>query len=97
MWNAADTSQLPLGTVTVDNAGYSGGTLTYSGSSMVQNGATITITLGTGTSSAAVTGAVSMAWAPDATAYDPAGNSCGATTRSESGPATQSSKRPGVA
>jgi hypothetical protein len=90
--NAANTVQLPLGTVNLTGTAYVtvdrdfGATGTAS--TMVQSGTTITITLGTpsgATGTQATTGA--MAWTPTATMTDRAGNACQTTVANESGAA----------
>lgn len=86
IWNAADSVPLPFGSVNLNRSDYHGGGLlgaqsplrfgaSGTPSTMVQTGATITITLGTGSGTADTAGGNgTMAWAPSATAYDAAGN-----------------------
>jgi len=90
--NAANTAALPLGTVNLTGTNYVtvdrdfGATGTAS--SMVQSGASITITLGTpsgATGTQAGTGA--MSWTPVATPTDRAGNACSTTVANETGAA----------
>ncbi len=90
VWNATNTSQLPLGTVDLGGTGYVLGTVTFGAlgtpSTMVRTGSTITITLGTASGTvllAAVPG--TMTWPPSSTPTDAAGNACSTTTVSESG------------
>lgn len=85
--NAANSATLPLGTVALMvNVVTTNTTFT---ATMVESGATITVTLGTMTRGAVVTNTVptSMNWTPSATAKDAAGNACSATLTTESGPA----------
>jgi hypothetical protein len=85
IWNAANAVQLPFGTVAT------GGNFVTAASvftgTMVQSGATITVTLGTLSSGAVNTygAARAMTWTPSATATDAAGNACSTTAKTESG------------
>ncbi len=93
VWNAANTSQLPMGTVntngnyvsTAVTAGASG-----TASTMVLNTGTnkITITLGTvaGTLST-IASSTTASWTPSASAFDRAGNAMSTTARTETGTA----------
>jgi hypothetical protein len=85
IWNAANSAQLPLGSVSL-NGDYVTANTVFSGT-MAQGGATITVTLGTMSSGAAGTNTVALAmtWTPSATATDAAGNACTTTPRTESG------------
>lgn len=92
VFNAANTTQLPLGSVGLGRNDYVSASLTFgaagTASTMVQSGNAITITLGTG--SAAATTAAStgtMSWTPSASAYDRAGNAETTTARAETGTA----------
>jgi hypothetical protein len=92
VWNAANSAQLPLGSVSLGRNDYVAANRTFgasgTASTMVQSGSAITITLGTAsgaTGTAAATG--TMAWTPSATATDPAGNTCSVTARNETGAA----------
>jgi hypothetical protein len=98
VYDAANTTQLPLGTVNLGGANYVGGLFggeigtfgaTGTASTMVQSGAAITITLGTAGGQAATTngGNSSMAWTPSATATDRAGNASSTTATNEGGAA----------
>lgn len=90
--NAANTAQLPLGSVALNVAGYvsTGATVNFGAtgtpSTIVQSAGVMTITLGT---PSATTGTVStkgaMTWTPSATATDVAGNAASTTTVTESG------------
>jgi hypothetical protein len=88
IYNAANTSQLPLGTVNLNRVDYNGTGATLSGtnapitfgasgtaSTMVQSGSSITITLGTASATANTAGGNgTMAWDSTTTPYDAAGN-----------------------
>ncbi|MDQ3148404.1 MAG: hypothetical protein M3Q38_00565 [Chloroflexota bacterium] len=90
--NAANTAQLPLGSINLGGTGYVGATRDFgstgTASSMVQSGSTITITLGSpsgvGTTQS---GTTTMTWTPSATATDRAGNVCQTTVITEAAPA----------
>lgn len=90
VYNAANTTQLPLGSVNLGRNDYVTANATFgasgTASTMVQSGNAITITLGTasaGPSTAASTG--TMTWTPSASAYDRAGNAETTTARAETG------------
>ncbi len=89
--NAANTAQLPLGTVNLIGQSYVTATrdfgATGTASTMVQTGATITITMGTpsGATGTELTPGT-MAWTPVTTATDRAGNTCQTTVATETGP-----------
>jgi hypothetical protein len=92
VWNAANTTQLPLGSIALGRTDYVSATATFgatgTASTMVQSASTITVTLGTassGPTTAASTG--TMTWTPSASAYDWAGNSESTTARAETGTA----------
>ncbi len=101
IWNAANTTQLPLGSVNLNRGDYNGNivlslfkgpdiTFGASGtaSTMVKSGSTITVTLGTVSGSpntAAV--ASTMQWTPSGTPYDAAGNLGSTAPATESGSA----------
>jgi hypothetical protein len=86
-----------IGWIDLNDAGYTGGSLlgsapptifgaTGTASTMVQSGATITITLGTRSGSNADTGtSTTMAWDSATSPYDAAGNANTGTTRNETG------------
>jgi hypothetical protein len=89
VWNSANNAKLPLTSTSVSLAGdyTSGGGGTFT-ATMVQSGASITVTLGTLTGSVKTeTANGTMSWPPSATATDPAGNPCSTTTANESGAA----------
>jgi hypothetical protein len=97
VFNAADTSQLPLGSVDLGRTDYVGGGVgggeiarfgaTGTASTMVMSGSTITLTLGTASGEAATTAAATgtMIWTPSTSAYDRAGNAALVTVATESG------------
>lgn len=92
VYNAANTTQLPLGSVSTGRNDYVSANATFgasgTASTMVQSGNSITITLGTasaGTGTAGSTG--TMSWTPSASAYDRAGNAGTTTARAETGSA----------
>jgi hypothetical protein len=92
VYNATNASQLPLGSVNLGRADYTGASLTFgatgSASSMVSSGTTVTITLGTQSAAATTASATgTMTWTPSASATDPAGNAASTTAASESGAA----------
>jgi len=88
--NAANSAQLPLGTVNLVGTGYVTASRDFGASgtpsTMVAVGNTIVITLGTA-SGAVTTQATgnNMTWVPVVTATDRAGNTCQTTTATESG------------
>jgi hypothetical protein len=92
VFNAANSTQLPLGSVNLGRTDYTGSNITFgatgTASSMVLSGSTVTITLGT-QSAAATTAAATgtMVWTPSSTLTDPAGNGMSTTTATESGAA----------
>ena len=90
--NAANTAQLPLGSVNLIGIAYVTATrdfgATGTAATMVQSGTSITITLGTpsgATGTQATTG--TMAWTPTTTMTDRAGNTCQTTVANETGAA----------
>lgn len=92
VYNAANTTQLPLGSVSMGRNDYVSANATFgasgTASTMVQSGNSITITLGTpsaGTGTAGSNG--TMNWTPSASAYDRAGNAETTTARAETGSA----------
>jgi hypothetical protein len=92
VFNATNTTQLPLGSVNLGRNDYVSANATFgatgTASAMVQSTNAITVTLGiasSGPSTAASTG--TMIWTPSASAYDRAGNAGTTTTRSETGTA----------
>ena len=92
IFNSANTTQLPLGSVNLARNDYVTANRTFGAtgtpSTMVRTGSTITVTLGTQSgagTTAAATG--TMAWTPQTTPYDRAGNAMTAPTATESGAA----------
>jgi hypothetical protein len=93
-WNAANTSQLPLGSVDLGQAGYvsTGATITFgatgTASTMVQAAGVLTITLGTPSATASrVTTNTTMIWTLTATVADLAGNAATGNAFTETGAA----------
>ena len=66
IFNSANTAQLPLGSVALGGTDYVSGNRTFTNSTMVMSGSTITITLGTRTGGATTTPAANttMVWTP---------------------------------
>lgn len=85
IWNAANTAQLPLGSVDLGGTGFLSATVTFTGSTMTQSGSSITVTLGTASGTTTRAGPGRMAWTPSATATDRAANACSTTPVNESG------------
>jgi hypothetical protein len=90
VFNAANATQLPLGSVSLGRNDYVTTNVTFgatgTASSMVQSTGVITITLGTPTSGTSTsTGNSTMVWSPSASAYDRAGNAMSTSTRTETG------------
>jgi hypothetical protein len=92
VYNAANFTQLPLGTINLGRTEYVSANATFgvtgTASTMTQSGNTITIVLGTasaGPSTALSTG--SMVWSPSATATDRAANAESTATKTETGTA----------
>jgi hypothetical protein len=90
IWNSANTTQLPLGTVNLGRTDYTTGTITYgasgTASTMTMSGNAVTIVLGTASataSTAASTG--TLKWTPSATPTDRAGNAVSTAQATESG------------
>lgn len=86
IFNAANTTQLSLGSVALGTSYITTATATFSGT-MVESGAKVTITLGSLTSGTVKTNttAKSMVWTPSAIATDGAGNVCSTSTKTETG------------
>jgi hypothetical protein len=92
VYNATNTTQLPLGTVNLGRTEYVSANTIFGASgtpsTMTQSAGVITIVLGTASGSpttAALSG--SMIWSPAATAIDRAGNAMSTATRTETGTA----------
>jgi hypothetical protein len=92
VFDATNTTQLPLGSVNLGRNDYVSANATFgatgTASTMVQSTNAITITLGTASSGPSTASSNStMIWTPSASAYDRAGNAETTTTRSETGAA----------
>jgi hypothetical protein len=92
IFNSANTTQLPFGSVSLARNDYVNANRTFgatgTASSMVRTASTITITLGTQSGAGTTASANStMAWTPSTTPYDRAGNTMSATAANESGAA----------
>jgi hypothetical protein len=88
IWDSAGTTQIPFGTINLNRNDFTTSTLAFNGSTMTQNNAVITITLGApivGTVTTVGAGA-NMAWTPVATATDRAGNAMSTTAFNEPAP-----------
>jgi hypothetical protein len=86
IWNAANTVQLPFGVVATGANHVNPGGATFSSSTMVMNGSTITVTLGSQTGATRSTsGGSTMVWTPTSTPTDLAGNTSLTTPATESG------------
>jgi hypothetical protein len=86
VFDSLNTTQVNLGSVDLARTDYAGANRTFTGSTMVMSGTTITITLGTasgGTTTAG--GTATMVWSPSILATDLAGNACAATNANENG------------
>ncbi|HTG46606.1 MAG TPA: hypothetical protein VK646_03000 [Actinomycetota bacterium] len=88
IYNAANTTVLPLGTVRLGRTDYTTATVNFTNSTMSLASGVVTITLGTpsgATATAAGTGTIR--WTPVATATDLAGNTASTTAFSKTGTA----------
>jgi hypothetical protein len=85
IWNAANTAQLPIGSVDLGATGHVTASVTFTSSTMTQSGADITITLGTPSGATTRAAAGRMSWTPSVTATDRAANGCSTTPVNESG------------
>jgi hypothetical protein len=94
VWDVPHVTQIPFGTIDLGRKDYLtqhsydvfGVGTGFTPSTMVMNGSTITITLGTPTYTAdTAAGSGTMTWTPSATATDLAGNASGTSTINESG------------
>jgi hypothetical protein len=74
VWNSANTTQTLLGTVYLPSLTYTGSNRTFSNSTMVQSGNTITVTLGTASGTVTTGSAGNNVWVPSTSAYDRAAN-----------------------
>jgi hypothetical protein len=88
IYNQANTSQLPLGSIDLGLLTYTLADVGFTGSTMQMSGSTITVTLGTPSGSAQTNLLNStMTWTPSTTPTDRAGNSCLGAAATESGAA----------
>ena len=88
IYNQANTTQLPLGSVGLGLLTYTLGDVTFTGSTVQMSGSTITVMLGTASGSAQTNLLNStMTWTPSTTPTDRAGNGCLSTPATESGAA----------
>jgi hypothetical protein len=86
VWDAANTTQIDLGTVRLGATGYTTTSINFTNSTMTRSGSAFTIVLGT--PSAVSTLAVvtsNTKWSPSAAATDIAGNGCQNTAVNEAG------------
>jgi hypothetical protein len=86
IFNSANTTQLPMGTINLGRTDYTTVNRTFTGSTMTTSGNNVTIVLGTasgGVTTAAGNG--TMAWTPTTTVTDIAGNALLATVANENG------------
>lgn len=92
IYNAANSTQLPLGSVNLGRTDYTSANITFgatgTASSMAMSGNTVTVTLGTQSAAATTAaGTGTLSWTPSASATDPAGNATATTAVTESGTA----------
>jgi len=88
IWDATNTTQLPLGLVRLGATGYTAASMNFTNSTMTISGNTVTVVLGT--PSGAVGNAVvtsNTRWTPSTAATDLAGNTCKNTAINEPVPA----------
>lgn len=94
--NAANTADIPLGTVNLNASNYHGGGLlgaqtplsfgaSGTPSTMVQSGSVITITLGAASGTGDTGSTTTMTWSPSTAAYDAAGNAASGSSFNETG------------
>ena len=90
VYNSTNTTQLPLGSVSLGRTDYVGANRTFGASgtpsTMQRSGNSVIVTLGTasGTTTTA-TGSGTLRWTPSGSAYDRAGNGASTTAVNESG------------
>jgi hypothetical protein len=87
VYNSANTTQLPLGSVNTINSVGSNRTFGASGtpSTMSMSGSTVTVTLGTQSGNAATLAATTLVWTPSTADFDWAGNLNTAAAATQSG------------
>ncbi|MFI2458176.1 Ig-like domain repeat protein [Streptomyces sp. NPDC019539] len=90
IYNAANTTALPLGTISLNRTDYVSGAVTFgltgTASTLTLNGSTLTVTLGTPSNSnriSVATGPANASWIPSASVLDLAGNPAATTTHTE--------------
>ena len=86
IWDAANTTQLNFGSIDT-GANYVSASATFTPSTMVASGNTVTITLGPMTAGTVITTGANRksVWTPSASAYDRAQNAMSTTANTESG------------
>ena len=88
VFNAAGTTQLPVGTVSLGRPDYTTTTRIFLASTMVRNGSQITVTLGTASGATGTANAnATMSWTPSNVPTDAAGNACSTAPGTETGAA----------
>ena len=88
VWDAANTTQIDLGTVRLGATGYTTTTITFSNSTMTMSGNAFTIVLGTPSAPSTLAVVTSNTkWTPSTAATDIAGNGCQNTAVNEAGAA----------
>jgi len=88
IWDATNTTQLPLGVVRLGSTGYTSTSINFTNSTMTRTGNAITVVLGTPSGAGATAVVTSNTrWSPSTTATDLAGNTCQNTAVNEPGAA----------
>jgi hypothetical protein len=88
VWDAANTTQIDLGTVRLGATGYTTTSITFTNSTMTRSGNAFTIVLGTPSATSTLAVVTSNTkWTPSTTATDIAGNGCQNTAVNEAGAA----------
>jgi hypothetical protein len=86
IYNAANTTVLPLGTIRLNRTDYTTSTVSFTNSTMTMVGGVVTITLGTPSGSVTTAGgAAAMSWTPSSTATDQSGNTASTSSFIETG------------
>jgi hypothetical protein len=86
VWDAANTTQLSLGTVRLGATGYTTTTISFTNSAMTMTGGAVTIVLGTPSAPSTLAVVTSNTkWSPSMAATDIAGNACQNTASNEPG------------
>jgi hypothetical protein len=88
VWDSAGTTQVAFGAIRLGRTDFTTATLSFNGSTMLQAGGAITITLGAPVVGTVTTvgGTGTMQWTPSATATDRAGNAMPTTAFNEPAP-----------